>query len=204
MPDEYHERPANEIRAFDDYWGLGPSRSPEKLWEFYRTYDVPDDVPVDSLAQIKRWRERYQWEARCAEREAALAEKSEALVEEDRVILKRKRIQDQKQVITISMGILKQCEKAFVGEKEAINPFTGDVEMVPKLSTEQLLKLYPHAVKALIAAQNEQKQELGDDAQRQHITIEHIVNALPAEMREPMRDLLYEQLLRPGGNGISE
>jgi hypothetical protein len=205
-------RAIKAIRAFDDYWSLGSSRTLAKLLNFYQNHENPEEVPTLSMATLTNWHDQFQWRAKLAEREAMISEKSEALMVDDRVARKNQRIIDQDRVIALSRQLIDQCRDYFTGYRKevvaeplSVNEYNGEIEyrykieMVPNLNPSDYIKIFPKAIEALLAAQREQKQELGEDTQRMHVTIEQVVNALPPQLQGPMREALYEELMAPAG-----
>lgn len=202
--------PAESVRGFDDYFSLGNGRTFAKLAQFYR--DNPAEAPSCTETALKGYFHKYNWKARAAEREARIAEKTEAVMETDRVALKNRRLREQAHVQSLSMRLIKDCEDAFTGSHRDVvaivdgcDPNTGtpiyryEVQMVPNLSQNDLLKLFPKLVDALFVSHREQKQEMGEDGQRLHVTIEQVVRALPEPLQAPMREALYEELMKPQG-----
>lgn len=204
--------PANAIRAKDDFWSLGPSRSLKRLLAYYQEFDDPEDAPALSLGTLQDWHDQYEWRAYCAEREARISEKTEALMEQDRIVLKQQRLRDQGELRSICADLLPQIKEYVCGfHREVVADIVGcdeetgepeykySVQMVPNLTGKDYINLFPKLVSAIVAVQREQRVELGEDTQRFHVTIEQVVNALPAQWQAPMREALYEELLRPRG-----
>ncbi len=196
--DEWAFESAAAIRAFDDYWNLGNGRTLDKLLTRYRAEPDPEEVPTTDARELRRWHNDYNWQMKCAEREARVSEMSEAMVAEDRATMKRERLNELRKVRTLASQILDQAAETFnrpiVEEDE-----DGNEIIKCALSMPDLVKLFPRAVSALIQAHKEEKQEVGEDTQRFHVTVEQVVNALPPEIRDSVRDALYEDLMRPAG-----
>ena len=204
--------PPKAVRAKDDYFSLGVQRSLKTLLAQYREIGE-DDAPTVSMQVLKGWHDKFEWRAYCAEREAMLAEKTEAVMEESRVALKQKRLRDQAEVIAVSVEMLRQIKEFITGSQQEVVPhytkvdrYTGEpenvtysIEWVPNLTGKDYVNLFPKVVAALMAAQKEQKQELGENTQRYHVTIEEVVKVMPPEWQAPMREALYESLMSPKG-----
>lgn len=184
---------AESRRAFDDYRLMGINRSTNGLIAHYRELSRTgreDEVPTTNINELNDWARIYDWDARCAEHEAYISEKSEALVVEDRALRKKKRLADLDLVADISRSLLMQL-------RDMIEPYFDPVtnEWKSPVSLEQLLKMLPKLGTTLISANAALRAELGEDVQRHHVTIETFVNALPVDMRGPIREALYAELM---------
>lgn len=194
---EFHESAAAK-RAFDDYRSMGVSRSIERLVQLYQ--NLPEEeVPATSRYALQQWHDRFAWDARCAEYEAHLAEKSESLMVKDRAYRKSQRLNDYDQTTDICRQLLQQLREQ-IKPYTVTDPHTGEITTIYPLPVEKLVALLPRIGTLLIQANAAIRSELGEDVQRHHITIERVIDAFPAEYRQPLREALYEQLeLGPGG-----
>ena len=66
------------LRAFEDYFGMGATRSLDKLLQRYS--DNAPDTPTQSIDTLKRWSASHNWPARVRDREIKVSEKTEARV----------------------------------------------------------------------------------------------------------------------------
>lgn len=200
---------ANAIRAKNDYWGMGMGRTLKKLLAQYKR---EDDPPTIEMSVLEDWADKYEWEAFCAEREARDAEKTEAMQADGRVQKKAKRIRIQDEILALCDVQLQQLKVFVTGMRRDVvatvkscDPNTGEpvysysVEWVPNLTPAQYVAMYPKVMSVAIEIMKLQKSELGDETSRFHVTIEQVVNALPAPLQAPMREALYEELMRPKG-----
>jgi len=203
--------PANAIRAKDDFWSLGPNRSLKALLAEYEAGN-PNDVPTLSLRELQKWHRDYEWQAFCAEREARISEKTEAMVEHSRASKKDKRLKMQDEGLTLCAHLITQLKEYMTGFHPEVvaelidcDPETGEpeysysVQQVPNLTSKEYVQMFPKVMHATVELMKMQKIELGEETQRFHVTIEQVVNALPAPLQAPMREALYEELLRPKG-----
>lgn len=178
------------IRAFNDWFDMGFTRSFERLLEQYTQHPDPSQVPTNSMKQLKEWHDEYHWRARAAEREAQTAEMSDALVVSDRVKRKREAIDRSDEWLVFIDNYAMAVRYAF---EEAI------AEDDPDLNIKELLKHYPKILKMGLDLMAMQRSLIGDDVQRHHVTIEKLVETVPPEQRAMFRELLMDEMNVPTG-----
>jgi len=78
---------ARRLKAFEDYWALGPKRTVEALIRQYREIakrEGPEAVPSLSKGQLLQWAKEDEWDVRATERDQRVYYRSQVTLEEAR------------------------------------------------------------------------------------------------------------------------
>lgn len=200
---------AKALKAFEDYFNLGPGRSLAKLAQSYGDPRARS-VPTKHLATLEKWSSAFRWQERVREREQVIADAALDNIKKTATVsgyaVYQKRVADLSALAESLYGQISDEEKLWIPDPKWVGGFTDGREVDRQRFNSSLVQAYLDTLEA-IAEEMGERQVKPDTVAAQAVSVQLPAHMLAPAFLAPHRDIMaagHAEYTFDGGRGSTK